>query len=208
MNLESTMKWAATMVWLLNDPAAQSRASLSTERLNLKLGWLREYASDVASWVACQRVISLGVTFIAEQGAFVGVAEQFRQLVANELTDDASREIASRLTTFLQTQEVGLREGERIPLSTEIMESSFGLFKQLEGQQSKGGFTSLLAAFGAVLQPTTPESVREALLRVSVKDAKSWIKDHIPQTLTAKRQSVYREYKSKRPGATKVGATT
>ena len=59
------------------------------------------------------------------------------------------------------------------------------------------GFTSLLAAFGAVLQPTTPESIREALSRVSVKDAKGWINDHIPKTLRAKRQSVSREYKSK-----------
>ena len=153
-------------------------------------------------------MISLGVTFTAEQGVFRGVAERFQQLVSNELTDTASREIASRLTTFWQTQEVGLREGERLPLSTEILESSFGLFKKLEGQQSKGGFTSLLAGFGAVLQPTTPESVGEAFLRVRVKDAKRWIKDHIPKTLTAKRQSVYREYKSKHPRATKVGATT
>ncbi len=166
LNLAATMKWAATMLRLLNDPATQSRVSLSTARLNLKLGWLREYASDVAS-----------------------------------------REIVSRLTAFLQTQEAGLRAGERIPLSTEILESSFGLFKQSEGQQSKGSFTSWLAAFGAVLQPTTPESVREAFWRVSVKDAKIWIKDHISQTLTAKRQSVYREYKSKRPGATKAAAT-
>ena len=208
MDLEPTLEWAEKMLWLLNDPAAQSRATLSTERLNLKLGWLREYAADVSSWAACQRVISAGVKFIAEQGLFLGVAEQFRQLVATELTDAASREIASRLTTFLQTQEVGLREGERLPLSTEILESSFVLFKRLEGQQSKVGFTSLLAAFGAVLQPTTPESIREALSRVSVKDAKGWIKEHIPKTLRAKRQSVYREYKSKHPRATKVGATT
>ena len=34
-----------------------------------------------------------------------------------------------------------------MPLSTEILESSFGLYKQLERQHSKGGFTTLLAAF-------------------------------------------------------------
>jgi hypothetical protein len=30
-------------------------------------------------------------------------------------------------------------------MSTEILESVFGLYKQLEGQQSRSGFTSLLA---------------------------------------------------------------
>jgi hypothetical protein len=37
-------------------------------------------------------------------------------------------------------------------MSTEILESTFALYKQLERQHSKGGFTSLLAGFGALLK--------------------------------------------------------
>ena len=147
------------------------------------------------------------MTFINEQGLSCGAAQRFGELVASELTDNASREVTNRLTAFLKESESQLRVGERLPLSTEILESSFGLYKQLERQQSKGGFTSLLASFGSLLRPTTPESIRKAFSRVSVKDTKAWIKTHITETLTSKRQAAYREFKSTLPHATKLGAT-
>jgi hypothetical protein len=116
--------------------------------------------------------------------------------------------VAHRLTTFLRESESQLRAGERLPLSTEILESSFGLYKQWERQQSKGGFTSLLASFASLLRPTTPESIRKALSRVSVKDTRAWIKTHIPETLTSKRQAAYREFKPTLLRATHLFATT
>ena len=79
-------------------------------------------------------------------------------VAASELTDPASRDVAHRLTEFLKASESQPRG--RLPLSTEVLESSFGLYKQLECQQSKGGFTSLLASFGSLLRPTTPQSIQ------------------------------------------------
>ena len=43
---------------------------------------------------------------------------------------------------FVHDAEQQLRDGERLPMSTEILESTFGLYKQLERQHSKSGFTS------------------------------------------------------------------
>ena len=208
MNLASTLHWAAMVLWLLDHPAAKGCAAITPERLQDKLGWLREYAADIARWGTCQRVVSLGVTSINEQGLSCGAAQRFGELVASELTDHASREVANRLTAFLKESESQLRVGERLPLSTEILESTFGLYKQLERQQSKGGFTSLLASFGSLLRPTTPETIRKAFSRVSVKDTRAWIKTHITETLTSKRQAAYREFQSTLPSATKLSATT
>ena len=44
------------------------------------------------------------------------------------------------LLKFVRQSESKLAEGQRLPMSTEILEASFGLFKQLECQHSKGGF--------------------------------------------------------------------
>jgi len=217
MNLASTLHWAAMVLWLLDHPEAQGRATITAERLEDKLGWLREYAADVARWRACQRVVSLGVTFVNEQGLSHGAARRFEERVASELaatervttepSDHASREVAHRLTAFLQESESQLHADERLPLSTEILESSFGLYKQLERQHSKGGFTSLLASFGSLLSPTTPESIRQAFSRVSVKATRAWIKAHIPETLRSKRQTAYREFNATAPRATTLGTT-
>ncbi len=47
-------------------------------------------------------------------------------------------------TAFVADSENQLEEGMRVPQSTEILESSFGLYKTLEKQHSKGGFTGLI----------------------------------------------------------------
>lgn len=208
MNLASTLRWGAVALWLLDHPEARARRSIAPQRMQDKLGWLREYAADVASWNSCQRVVSAGVTFVNEQGLFRGAADRFQELVAADLTCDASREVAARLTAFLRESEAKLREGERLPLSTEILESSFALYKHLERQHSKGGFTSLLASFGALLRPATPEGVRTAFVRVPVREARRWINNHVRDSLTAKRQAAYREHHATLPSATNSHTTT
>jgi hypothetical protein len=91
---------------------------------------------------------------------------------------------------------VELQPGERLPMSTEILESTFALYKQLEGQHSKAGFTSLLACFAALLQPATEEeTVRRAFASISVKRVREWTKKNLGTTLTSKRQTLYTEFR-------------
>jgi len=89
-------------------------------------------------------------------------------------------------------------------MSTEILESTFALYKQLERQHSKGGFTSLLAGFGALLKKATDESIRRAFSTVSVKDVQTWTRQNLGTTLTAKRLVTYKEFR----GATKLATIT
>ena len=87
-----------------------------------------------------------------------------------------------------------LEDGERAWLSTEILESLFGQFKQLEGQHSKGGFTSLLAALPSLCCRVEAERLRSRLLQVPTTKLKQWVTENIGQTLTARRAKAYHEY--------------
>ena len=147
-------------------------------------------------------------TFINQQGLYRGASGDLRSAIGEPLVHATSKEVAARLTAFVAEAEAPLREGERLPMSTEILESSFGLFKQLEGQHSKGGFTSLLASFPALLKPTTPDAVSEAFARVSHKAVKKWVKENLGSTLTSRRQAAYVEYKNAIKRATLAPAGT
>jgi hypothetical protein len=208
MNLAPTLRWATTLLWLLDTPDAKGRVSITAERLEDKLGWLRPFTADIARWMACQRVVSTGITFVNEQGLSRGVADRFRELVADSSSHAASSEVAARLTTFLREAELQLAEGERLPLSTEILESSFALYKQLERQHSKSGFTSLIATFAALMRPATPATIKSALERVKVKDVRQWVKKNLAETLTAKRLTTYREFNAIQTRARKTLAKT
>jgi len=56
-----------------------------------------------------------------------------------EPSSPMARDVKQRLLEFTQASEKLLSDGQRLPISTEILESSFGLYKQLERQHSRGG---------------------------------------------------------------------
>lgn len=196
MNLSRTLAWLSLILWLLRNPEAKAREGISEERMQEKLVWVEEYASEIAIWHECQDVVSASVTFINEQGLFRGASTQLQAIIGDELQHSTSQELARRLIDFVAESEALLREGERLPMSTEILESSFGLYKQLERQHSKSGFTSLLACLPALLKPTTPESVKSAFARTSAKDVTAWTKQHFGSTVTSRRHAAYAEHKS------------
>ena len=208
MNLASTIRWMTMIVWLLRNPDATTREGINEERMQDKLGWVEQYADDIVIWQECQNVVSASLTFINEQYLFKGASDALRSVIGDSLKHDKSKELAKRLIDFMHDAEQQLRCGERLPMSTEILESTFGLYKQLERQHSKSGFTSLLACLPALLKPNTPEGVREAFGRVSAKDVKTWVKKHFGSTVTSRRQAAYAEHKVALKSATVQHATT
>jgi hypothetical protein len=193
MNLAAILHWAAMVMWLLDHPEAKGRAGITDERFAEKLGWVREFSEGIAIWNECQDVVSAGVTFMNEQGLFRGATEALRACMG-QTSSSMAAEVRQRLLEFTQESEKLLSEGQRLPISTEILESSFGLYKQLERQHSKGGFTSLLAAFGSLLRPVSPQSVKRALLHTPVKKMRAWVSENLGSTLTSKRQTAYKEF--------------
>lgn len=193
MNLAAILHWAALILWLLDHPEAKGREGISDERLTEKLGWVREFSEEIAIWNECQDVVSAGVTFMNEQGLFGGATAALRASMG-ETSSSMATDVKQRLLEFTQASEKLLEEGQRLPISTEILESSFGLYKQLERQHSRGGFTSLLAAFGSLLRPVTPQTVRRDLARTSVKQMRAWVSNNLGATLTSKRQTAYKEF--------------
>lgn len=204
MNLAPLLTWAAMMLWQLNHPQAKARREITAERLQEKLGWLKTMEPQIANWNACQAVVSTAVTFVNEQGLSSGSADELAiQLQALVIGDD-SQAVATQLVAFVRCSEqkftavkandAKLNSISRLPLSTEILESAFGLYKQLERQHSRGGFTSLLAAFGAMLKPATPESICRGFARVSVKQMRTWVTRNLKSTLGSKRRTAYTEF--------------
>ena len=76
-----------------------------------------------------------------------------------------------------------------------------------EKLESKGGFTQLIIAFGALLKPSAPESIREDFERVKVQDVKNWLTKNLPATLSSKRQTAYHEYRQSQSKKSRKRAT-
>ncbi len=199
MNLASLLRWAAMVIHHLSDVHSMARVGITADRMNEKLGWLCDYRDDLARWGACQKVIDTALSFINSEGLSQGTSERLRGLLDEAMCGPPDRHetvdrVADCLVEFVEHSELQLEDGERAWLSTEILESLFGRFKQLEGQHSKGGFTSLLAALPSICCPVDANQVRKRLLQVPTKKLKQWVKEHVGKTPTARRATAYHEF--------------
>jgi hypothetical protein len=190
MNLATTLQWADKVVALLREPPAVVQDRVSAQRFYEKLGWLEEFAEDVAVWSEWQGVVDVVVGFVNRQGVYRGSARALRAELPPGL-HASSQGLAQQLVSFVAQQAQRTRPGERLPGSTEALESCFGRFKQLEKQQARGGFTSLLLSFGTLLADTTTEAVKKALQHSGTSKIIAWCKEHLGTTLFGQRKLAY-----------------
>ena len=132
-------------------------------------------------------MISTTLTLLSTEGIFHGVPDRFQERMAGQARCEMCREPVAWTAKFLGEHEAKLQPGEQLPMSTEIVESLFGKFKQLERQHARGGFTGLLLTFPLFLRETTSEEVRESFASIKVADVKAWQKIQLPHTLTLQR---------------------
>lgn len=207
MNLQQTLTWASAALWHLDHPTSKSRQDISPSRLEEKLGWLRDFAPSIRQWQACQQVVSTALTLLNEQGIFRGAAREFQNRVASFGRHRLSQKLVQTAVEFLRETEQQLRPGEYLPMSTEILESSFALYKQLEKQHSKSGFTGLLLTYPVLLRQTNTEEVLASFARTKVADVRRWTADHLGSTFASKRKLMYREARTETKAKTKKCAT-
>ena len=198
MNLGPTIKWAAMASWHLSHAHSASRKSITAARMNQKLGWLRSFRNDLDCWAQCEAIMNHSLGFCERHALALGASQQLEESLeetfgpGDELCGIATK-MRSEVLNYCRNIESDLDTNERVWTLTDNLESIFGGFKQLERQQSKGGFTSLIGALPLVNTTVTAQLVREALSNISVKKMIHWTDNKLGTTLTSKRQLAYKE---------------
>jgi len=191
MNLEVMLQWASKVLAIVQHPPAEVQKCVRPERLQEKLGWLQAFAVDIAEWSEWQAIVNVVVAFVNHQGVYRGAVAQLRAELPRHPLHVSSASLMKELVSFVAQQARQTRPGERFPGSTEVLESGFGRFKQLEKQQARGGFTSLLLGFGALLADTTTKVIKNAMEHSRTKDVYTWCKEHLGTTVFAQRKLAF-----------------
>jgi hypothetical protein len=193
MNLRPLLGWGQKVSAVVAAPRAEVLAWASRERLQEKLGWLQEYQEALAEWGDWQRLIDTTVVWVGEHGLYQRVVTDLELLLPRPQRYLSSERLADELFGFLAKQAKPVRAQQRVPASTEVLESCFGKFKVLERGHSKGGFTGLVLGFGALLAAPTLPQMRQAMQTSPTKDVRQWCHDHLGTTLRAKRQRAFQQ---------------
>jgi hypothetical protein len=192
MNLGQQLIWGKRVLAIVRKRPEVVRRSVTAKRLKEKLGWIEEFADELTEWSQWQQVVDVTVTVVNRQGIYRGVSRLLTQQIAQlDALEPSGKQLAAELVKFVRGQERLAGPKERLPGSTEVLESCFGKFKQLEKQQSRGGFTQLLLGFGSLLAKVVPETVREALQASGAADVRDWAARNLGATLFSQRKMAY-----------------
>lgn len=193
----TTLQWAENVLAVLRQPPTVVSEQVSRDRLEEKLGWLRVCEADVAEWTEWQQVADVTVEFVNRQGIYRGVARQLRTELRPHREYSSSRSLAGELLAFVAKQ---ARRARPEMLSGEHRGAGILLWalKQIEKQQARGGFTSLVLAFGALLAETTTQAIEHAMHQSPTKAIIEWCAENLGTTLFSRRKQAFAV------GATKV----
>lgn len=199
MNVDVLVEWGRKTLALVDDPSGLERFGVTVERVQSKLGWLVEYREDLEKWSAFQQMIDGALNFVRHRGLYPGAG--FAVAAALPVASGVAAELRDELIAFVRGESLKARFGERLPGTTEILESCFGKLKALEDGQSKSGFTGLVLSLGAMVSQWTAESLAEALERCRVRDVLAWCRKMLGESVQSQRERAYRQLAS----ATKPG---
>ncbi len=168
MNVGPTLRFAGRVLKLLDTGTPSAR----TEE---HYGWLREYREALTGWTSEQAVAEAAVRHVRTHGVGQNTATALETEWTQVEWTPGARDVAARLRTAVRTEGAQAKPGESLVGSTEVLESTFGTLKRLEGSYAGDGFTGLSLALGAILGNRSEEQVREALEAVPKKEADGWV---------------------------------
>ena len=203
MNLGPLIAWGVSTLAILDNPGPEVLNYGIRERLEEKLGWLRQFREPLQGWSELKQTIDVVLEFGRTEGLYRGAAKDLRKQLRQLPLGKTAAQLRDDLIKFVASQARRLKPGERIPFTSEVIESTFGKYKLVEREQSRGGLTGLLLALAACVAERTQEVLHEALQKTRTVDVIAWIKIKLGETVGSKRRMAYQAAKASLPSANK-----
>src|SRR5262249_42951271 len=122
------------------------------------------------------------------EGVSAHSAQRLQQRLAAAGMLPRTQELGTELLQFVREEGAKAKAGERLVGSSEVIESIFGKWKRVEGEQARSGLTGLVLALGALVAPTTPAVIKQALESVPTKTVLAWCREKLGKTVQALRR--------------------
>ena len=199
MNVGVLVGWGRKTLALVDDPSGLERSGVTAERLQSKLGWLAEYREDLKRWSAFQQVIDGALAFVRCRGLYLGAG--FDIAAALPVASGAAAELRDELIAFVRGEALKARLGERLPGTTEVLESCFGKLKATRGWAVQERLHRVGAQSGSDGLAVDGREPCRGAAQCRVRDVLAWCHKMLGESVQSQRERAY----SQVPSATKPG---
>lgn len=188
MNIDTLVSWGKKALAFIECEIKDLPKEIGKDKLELHFSWLKEFHKDLDVWHDKFSVCSTTESCVREHGFSQEMMIQLESAIKRLDLCEQSCCIQEEVISFVKCQCNKAQQDERLLGSTEILESLFGRQKNLEGEQSRSGFTGLILSISSFLSITTKEVIASAMTSVSTKTIRDWVKDKIGNTVQSNRK--------------------
>lgn len=186
MNLECMISWGTKTLQHLD--SGTYPVQLDEHKLKCKLGWLPFFRKDIMIW---DRMLNRAIhaeSHIRTFGSSKGTAMTLEYEFSKMANCHASEGFGQNIIQAVLAEESKLWHGERQLGSTEVLESSFGVYKEFAKEQANSGFTASILAFPAMFAGVAG-SIKSGIERTTIKQLRKWTSEYIGETVQAQRKA-------------------
>jgi hypothetical protein len=187
MNLAPLLDWAERCQTVLERRPPEVLRHCTPERLEAKLGWLRTFQPSLEQWREWWTLTEASVDELRREGLTSAAAERLRRRLTPLTRTPSGETLREDLVAFVAAQSHGMAPQERLPATSEVIESCFGKRKSLAGEPGNRGLTAMILSVGAVVGRLSEEVVQQALHVIPTKAVQTWLDKHLGSTTQSKR---------------------
>lgn len=159
-----------------------------------KIVWLEQYQNSLVTYKTLMEISQEALQLVHERGYYRGVAEEFI-LVTKELSlvDLRCFKFREKMANILNDEGRKVPDGQHYLGSSEIIESLFGRFKEMEDHHASSGLTSLILAIPALAGGIDETEIFNAMNNISQSDLDNWYEKNMGSTFLSKRRKSLQE---------------
>lgn len=207
LNLGELVAWGMKALRWLDDPRAAVAAHFDPLKCEARLGWLRGYRQSLAQWQGALNVLAAAESYVRRAGLHRDISRKLKPQLDAAVAGPLSARLRDDMLAHLAEQSQQVQEGQRLPASSEVIESLIGKYKHLQGEQSHQGLTSMILGLGALLTLPLRQIIPAAQGQTRTADLRAWCHEQLGSTLQACRRRLTQLLpKGTKPGPQLAGA--
>jgi len=152
-----------------------------------KIRWVKKYQQLIEELSAINAVTREIEKILKSSGLSKKTVKRCNRILKN-LTTEKGKIVAREIAEYLKESISLLPENDTILCSSDIIESSFGKYKNYLSNNSMAGITNLVLCIAAFTCSLEKCEIKEALETTTVDEVKRWTENHVGKTLLQKRR--------------------
>jgi len=195
-NFNKIIKWGNESLNLINNKLndktqikklKENKININEQkRIKTELSWINEFVDLIAELTEINQVVQSIEKKIKHNGLTKENVKESEQKLQG-LKSNNGKKFAESLISELNVQNKLLPEVEKLLFSSDILESTFGKYKNRTSENPMASITSLMLIIAAFTCELTEEKVKEIMEKIKISDIKKWEKKQIGTTLFKKR---------------------